>query len=144
MSSVSVNVIAPFWVCAVWRFHNEIESSGYFLSFISYCVRDQHSLLSQRRVASQHVSLSCRCFCKHILRYLIGRHHNVLPSDKFTECNWFSNSDHDIALYFIIVVFSIIYDNFETVAYPGIFFLGGVFNKFSWGPRAEKMGVWGR
>ena len=55
------------WVCAVWLFHNEIESSGYFLSFISYCVREQHSLFSQRRVARHLVKLSFPSFCKRIL-----------------------------------------------------------------------------
>jgi len=30
-----------------------------------------------------------------------------------------------------------------SVAYPEIFFEGG-FNKFSWGQRADRMGIWGR
>ena len=30
----------------------------------------------------------------------------------------------------------------QTVAYPGIFF-GGGFNKFSWGQRTERTGIWG-
>jgi len=29
------------------------------------------------------------------------------------------------------------------VAYPGIFF-GGGFNKFIWGQRSERTGIWGR
>jgi len=33
----------------------------------------------------------------------------------------------------------------QSVAYPGILFVGGRgFNKFSWGRRTERMGIWGR
>jgi len=31
----------------------------------------------------------------------------------------------------------------DAVAYPGIFFGGRGFNKFSWGQRAERTGIWG-
>ena len=31
-----------------------------------------------------------------------------------------------------------------SVAYPGIFFREGGFNKFSWGQRADRTGIWGR
>ena len=31
-----------------------------------------------------------------------------------------------------------------SVAYPGIFFRRGGFNKFSWGQRTERTGIWGR
>ena len=33
---------------------------------------------------------------------------------------------------------------FIPVAYPGILFVGGGFNKFSWGQRTERTGIWGR
>jgi hypothetical protein len=39
------------------------------------------------------------------------------------------------------------YGNFVpyiAAAYPGIFSGWGVFNKFSWGQKAERMGIWGR
>ena len=32
----------------------------------------------------------------------------------------------------------------RSVAYPGIFFGGGVFNNFSWGQRTERTGIWGQ
>jgi len=37
---------------------------------------------------------------------------------------------------------SFLQDLLESVAYPGILF--GEFNKFSWGQRTERTGIWGR